>query len=1098
MPSVEPLTPGSCPNCAAGLVPGAVFCWACGVRLADGATPTFAPLDGDSDTLAATPVPASIASALWASIDGRSQAPGGAGSSGRRPTAGLLGVGQEFGARYLIIKTLGAGGMGAVYQAWDRELGVAVALKVIRPEVMADPSGAKELERRFKRELLLARQVTHRHVVRIHDLGEVEGTKYITMPYVEGEDLASTLRREGKLPVPRVLQLARQITSGLCAAHEAGVVHRDLKPANIMLEQDGNALLMDFGIAVSTAPGATVRPPASPAGTPSVGRGSGAAIVGSGDATTISEAAVTSLGGATTFVETAGETLSDADATLAPTADETRLGGPAVRTPSSVRPTSGGTILSTRAGGIVGTLEYMSPEQARGAPADQRADIYALGLILSDLLLGPRRLEPGTTPVQAMLTRVAQAPQPLRERAPEIPEAVDALITRCLQVDPEARFQTSAELAAALARLDDQGHVIPEPRRFTRRTLAAAATLVLGLVAGTYWLARTPPQPVQPDPVSVLIAGFDNQTNDPVFNGLIEQALGVGIETASFIVNYPQRDALRAAAQLPGGTLSLDNARLISLREDVNVVLTGGIARDGDGFTITVRAIRPSTQEEETLFAMETTVASRDDVLPGVARLAARVRTELGDTTVEGDRLQESETFTAASLEAAQAYTQGQALFAAGKFAEAIEAYQGAVTLDPNLGRAWAGIGAASNNLGRQDDAKRYYEEALARIDRMTDREKHRTRGGYFLLTRNATKAKEEYGALVNAFPADPTGWANLALSSFYERDMARALLLGQRASAIFPKNALRRNNVALYAMYAGDFVTAEKEAREVLAVNPDFAKAHLAIGLSQVATGKMAEAKETFERLAGTTGANHVLGLLGLADAALYEGRAADAVAVLEAEIETARAGKAASLPRLLVTLAEARRDQGRVAEAVKLAEEAVRDTRDVAVLVMAARLLIGADRVPRALELAKALDRPLEPEALAAARLIEAEAALAQGFASEALTKLQESRKLADLWLTRFAMARAYLSLGAFVEASSELDVVLKRKGEATAAFLDDVPTYRYLPPALYHTALAQEGLRSPAAKETYAAFLDIKKNGDGRDSLVADARRRLAALK
>src|SRR5262245_39667484 len=120
-----------------------------------------------------------------------------------RPVAtGPLTLGQTFG-RYHIIKLLGIGGMGAVYQAWDQELGIAVAVKVIRPDAIADPAAAQEVERRFKRELLLARQVSHKNVVRIHDLGEIDGIKYITMTYVEGEDLATKLKREGRLTVTR-------------------------------------------------------------------------------------------------------------------------------------------------------------------------------------------------------------------------------------------------------------------------------------------------------------------------------------------------------------------------------------------------------------------------------------------------------------------------------------------------------------------------------------------------------------------------------------------------------------------------------------------------------------------------------------------------------------------------------------------------------------------------------------------------------------------------------------------------------------------------------------------------------------------------------
>src|SRR5437016_597096 len=144
---------------------------------------------------------------------------------------GPLAPGQTFGPRYHIIRLLGIGGMGAVYHAWDTELGVSVAIKVIRPEIMANPTAGADVERRFKRELVLARQVTHKNVVRIHDLGEIERIKYITMSYVNGVDLATRLKNDGKLPVATVMPLARAIVSGLVAAHAAGVVHRDLKPA---------------------------------------------------------------------------------------------------------------------------------------------------------------------------------------------------------------------------------------------------------------------------------------------------------------------------------------------------------------------------------------------------------------------------------------------------------------------------------------------------------------------------------------------------------------------------------------------------------------------------------------------------------------------------------------------------------------------------------------------------------------------------------------------------------------------------------------------------------------------------------------------------
>ena len=175
------------------------------------------------------------------------------GTTQRTGRRAVLTGGQAFGPRYRIIGLLGMGGMGEVYRAWDAALSIEVALKVIRPDVIHDPEAAAALERRFKKELLTARQVTHKHVVRIHDLGEIDGIKYLTMPCIDGSNLATILRQENALPVPRALRLLRQIVAGLQAAHDANVIHRDLKPANIMVSPEDQAVIMDFGIARSSA-----------------------------------------------------------------------------------------------------------------------------------------------------------------------------------------------------------------------------------------------------------------------------------------------------------------------------------------------------------------------------------------------------------------------------------------------------------------------------------------------------------------------------------------------------------------------------------------------------------------------------------------------------------------------------------------------------------------------------------------------------------------------------------------------------------------------------------------------------------------------------
>jgi len=176
--------------------------------------------------------------------ESKSVAPG---RSGSRPSssysgfggAPVLEAGHLLGGRYEILNVLGQGGMGAVYKAKDRDLDRVVALKVIRPELAGNPA----IIQRFKQELILARQVTHRNFIRIFDLGEAEGLKFITMEFVEGRDLRSLLAERGKLPPAEAVEIMQQVCHALEAAHAEGVIHRDLKPQNIMMNKRGEVVI---------------------------------------------------------------------------------------------------------------------------------------------------------------------------------------------------------------------------------------------------------------------------------------------------------------------------------------------------------------------------------------------------------------------------------------------------------------------------------------------------------------------------------------------------------------------------------------------------------------------------------------------------------------------------------------------------------------------------------------------------------------------------------------------------------------------------------------------------------------------------------------
>ena len=914
--------------------------------------------------------------------------------------------GTKLGTRYTILKLLGRGGMGAVYQAYDDDLGVAVAIKTILTGEGSDEYTRRDQVSRFKSELLLARQVTHKNVVRIHDLGEFRGLKYITMSYVAGETLTSLVKRVGPLPVPQALALARQIADGMAAAHEVGVVHRDLKPDNVMVTPDGQALIMDFGIASSS---------------------------------------------------------------------ESAKGG----------------------GQIVGTISYMAPEQATGKPVDARADIYAYGLICYDMLLGRQRLKVHAKPMDELRARFEAAPAALRKLRVDVPLALETIVMRAVQPAPEARFADVLTLREALSNLTDDGELKPIEVPKKRWPAVAASVLGTAIAATVGWWYVTPPVVVEHAPVSVLVADFENKTGDPVFNGVVEQALGLGIESASFVTRYPRRDALRVAEGIkPGAQLDEPTARLVALREGVTRVLVGSVETSGSGYRITARLLSGGTDQTQDDSALTVTAADRNAVLDAVGRLAGDVREALGDDQVGTAAGSAQETFTAASLEAAAAYAKAQELQVAGKVEDAIVQYQETLRLDPELGRAYSGLAAQYTNLARTADAEANYQQALARIDRMTDREKFRTRGSYYLFARKPDLAAQEFRSLVKAYPADTSGLANLALASFYQRDMAQALEQGQRAAAIFPNNVLRRSNVALYAMYAGNFDAAITASQAVHELNPAHLKAFVARALSQLALERGAEATATYNALAAISPAGASFASAGLADLALAEGRFADAAAELTRGIAADIAAKnttGAAAKRL--ALAEVHLARGDLAAAAKEAETAAAESEADQTRAAAGLVLAAAGRTAAAELIAGGLATRLEADPQAYGRLAQAEQALSKNDPRRAVEFAREAQKLADTWQGRVILGRAYLALKAFPEAYTELESALKRVGEATALYLDDVPTYHALPAAYYYMGLAQEGLKSKASAASFATYARLRGKAEPH-AMLADAQRRTAS--
>ncbi len=931
------------------------------------------------------------------------------------PATGPLAIGQRFGPRYQIIRLLGMGGMGAVYQAWDAELDVVVAVKVIRPEATSD---ARAVERRFKQELLLARQVTHKNVVRIHDLGEIDGIKYITMSYLEGADLATVLRSASKLPVPEALTIMRQVASGLQAAHEAGVVHRDLKPANIMVEGD-RAIIMDFGIARSSS-GAR---PALPAGT------------------------------------------------LPPGVWQQGRNAPQ----------------ATIVGTVVGTVAYMAPEQARGETVDHRADLYALGLIVSDMLLGPR---PGREhSIEELQRRMKEPPPALRSVDPRIPEALERIVSRCVEPDPVARFQTTAELVAALDRLDGHGALLPLVRRLTPRMMAATAALVIAMLGGTYVLTRRAVEPpTQHEPVSVVIADFQNRTGDPAFDRTLEPMLKRALEGAGFITAFDRNAIRRTLGVQPPEQLDEVAARELAVKQGLGVVLSGSIDRRGNGYGISVKAAQTVTGD---VIADATDRASnKDEILEVATRLMTTVRQALGDEASESAQMFAMASLSATSLDVVRHYATAQEAASNNKFEEARQSLLKAVELDPKFSVGYQLLAVASRNLGRLQDADEYINEALRYLDGMTERERYSTRGMFYRVTGDYQQCVKEYGELIARYAADVAAHNQRALCLTQLRDMNGAVTEMRRVVEMLPNRVLFRVNLALYANYAGDFQTGEQEARTV--EEPDV-YATLALAFAQLGQGQLRQAIETYEKLGAINAQGASLGASGLGDLATLEGRFSDAVRILgrgAAADLTAKNSERAAAKFAALAYAELLRGQKRAA--IAAAEKALTHSKAVNIRFLAARSFVEAGEIAKAGPLIAGLASELQAEPQAYAKIVEGGAALKDGDPRQAIKVLIEANGLLDTWIGHFELGRAYLEAGQFAQADSEFDRCIKRRGEALSLFLDEGPTYGYLPPIYYYQGRVREGLKNAGFAESYRAYLTIRGQSK-EDPLLPEVRRR-----
>ena len=521
--------------------------------------------------------------------------------------------------RYSILRLLGVGGMGMVYLAHDNQLDLDVALKVLR-----SGGGANEMQlERFRSELVLARQISHRNVVRIHDIGQSGELWYITMDFVDGESLKHVLDLEGGLDAARATSIAADLADALAEAHHAEIVHRDVKPANVLISND-RAYLTDFGIARSI----------------------------------------------------------HADGL-------------------------------TRAGEVIGTLDYLSPEQARGVSVDGRADIYALGLLLFEMLTGKRPFT-GETAEEVLAQRTLASPRDLTAGNDAIPAALRPIITRCLAVDPDDRYQTAEELAVDLRAGSASKRWRKPKRTFAVSVLLVTAAVLMwaiwsqrgddrttsevGAVAGT---------PIAVLPFEVAVSNGDLESISFGLAELLGEQLS-GSNDVQVITSQRVADTLRDLKLSVDRLPSSDQALLGDLL-DADYLVIGRLQQINDTYHLEARLRGAASGEVvyRTSYDVNNTAAIFATIEPLAAELLSNLNVSAeptGSLTASVDPL------------ALSAFATGVDRLSKGNAVEALEPLKSAVRDAPDFALAWDRLAQALSMLGQDRDALAAAESAVAAL----------------------------------------------------------------------------------------------------------------------------------------------------------------------------------------------------------------------------------------------------------------------------------------------------------------------------------------------------------------------------------------------
>jgi len=588
-----------------------------------------------------------------------------------------LSTGSTFASRYQIIEELGKGGMGKVYKVFDQEVQAKIALKLIKPEVSAD----KNTIDRFRNELKIARDISHKNICRMYDLGREAGNYFITMEYVSGEDLKSFIRRSRQLVVGTAIFIAKQICEGLAEAHRAGVVHRDLKPGNIMIDREGNAKIMDFGIARSI----------------------------------------------------------------------------------SVKGITG-------AGVMIGTPEYMSPEQVEGKEVDKRSDIYSLGIVLYEMLTGQVPFE-GDTPFTIGVKQKSEIPKDPRGLNAQIPQDLSRLILRCLEKEKESRYQNADELKANLEKIEKgiptADRPVPKRKTVTSKPITLTisrkkffvplsilvAIAIIGIGLWRFLPKHQIAPPPSSDKPSLAIMYFENNTGNESLDhwrkGISDLLITDLTQSKYLRVLGGDRlfNILSQLNQLEAKSYSSDILREVTVRGRVNHIVRGNFSKAGDIIRIDIVLQEANTGEPETSERVEG--KGEESIFSMVDELTRRIKAnfKLSAEEMAADSDKDVEKITTSSPEAYKYYLEGDRYDnILGDTRKAIQFYEKAVAIDPGFATGYLALSIAYWKLGIRSKEIEYLKKAFELKEKVSDRERYLIEAEYY------SQSEKTYDQAINAF----------------------------------------------------------------------------------------------------------------------------------------------------------------------------------------------------------------------------------------------------------------------------------------------------------------------------------------------------------